>query len=97
MQKVTFFNYFVCIFQELKIKQKAELEKLKRENLEQYKISGSEKEWDKVLSNGKGNKTLISIKSGEKRITSDDIDEDFQFPEKKSKKDKSFKKNRSFK
>ncbi|XP_034194946.2 RNA cytidine acetyltransferase l(1)G0020 [Osmia lignaria lignaria] len=56
---------------ELKAKQKAELEKLKRENLEQYAIKGSETEWSNVLS-GKKAKNLISIKSGEKRISEDD-------------------------
>lgn len=56
--------------QELKIKQKAELEKLKKENLEQYAIKGSETEWTSALS-GKHSKNLISIKTGEKRASGD--------------------------
>ncbi|EGI63113.1 N-acetyltransferase 10 [Acromyrmex echinatior] len=56
---------------ELKIKQKAELEKLKKENLEQYAIKGSEAEWTSALS-GKHSKHLISIKTGEKRASVDD-------------------------
>ncbi|KAG5328946.1 NAT10 acetyltransferase, partial [Acromyrmex heyeri] len=56
---------------ELKIKQKAELEKLKKENLEQYAIKGSEAEWTSALS-GKHSKHLISIKTGEKRASADD-------------------------
>lgn len=55
----------------MKIKQKAELEKLKKENLEQYAIKGSEAEWTSALS-GKHSKNLISIKTGEKRISKDD-------------------------
>lgn len=56
------------VLQELEIKQKIELEKLKRENLEQYAIKGSEAEWTSVLSN-KHSKSLVSIKTGEKRPT----------------------------
>ncbi|KAL6258606.1 hypothetical protein P5V15_010560 [Pogonomyrmex californicus] len=56
---------------ELKIKQKAELEKLKKENLEQYVIKGSEAEWTSALS-GKHSKNLISVKTGEKRSFQDD-------------------------
>ncbi|XP_003693902.1 RNA cytidine acetyltransferase [Apis florea] len=51
---------------ELKAKQKAELEKLKKENLEQYAIKGTEADWKNALSEKKS-KNLISIKSGEKR------------------------------
>lgn len=52
------------------MKQKTELEKLKRENLEQYVIKGSEEEWSSALS-GKHSKNLISVKTGEKRPTDD--------------------------
>jgi len=62
-----------CKLQELKIKQKTELEKLKNQNLEQYAIKGSETEWTNALS-GKHNKTLISVKTGEKRPTLEDDD-----------------------
>ncbi|XP_066257074.1 RNA cytidine acetyltransferase isoform X1 [Euwallacea similis] len=51
----------------LQKKQKKELNKLKNENLEQFVIKGSEDEWSKVLSS-KSKKSIISIKSGEKRI-----------------------------
>ncbi|KAL2712670.1 RNA cytidine acetyltransferase [Vespula squamosa] len=58
---------------ELKRKQKAELEKLKKENLDQYVIKGSEADWNNALS-GKKSKNLISVKSGEKRPGENDID-----------------------
>ncbi|XP_043684536.1 RNA cytidine acetyltransferase isoform X4 [Vespula pensylvanica] len=50
---------------ELKRKQKAELEKLKKENLDQYVIKGSEADWNNALS-GKKSKNLISVKSEKK-------------------------------
>ncbi|KAG5892783.1 hypothetical protein JTB14_032659 [Gonioctena quinquepunctata] len=52
---------------ELKKKQKKELEKLKKENLEQFAIKGSEEEWGKVLTS-KSKKNIITVKSGEKRL-----------------------------
>ncbi|KYM92383.1 N-acetyltransferase 10 [Atta colombica] len=73
---------------ELKIKQKAELEKLKKENLhlEQYAIKGSEAEWTNALS-GKHSKHLISIKTGEKRASADDSiqESDKKYTKKKKK------------
>lgn len=42
------------------------MEKLKKENLEQYAIKGTEADWKDALSEKKS-KNLISIKSGEKR------------------------------
>ncbi|XP_012219686.1 RNA cytidine acetyltransferase [Linepithema humile] len=70
---------------ELKVKQKAELEKLKNENLGQYAIKGSEVEWTSALS-GKHSKSLISVKTGEKRPTeSDNIQEPDQKRTKKKK------------
>ncbi|KAG8283704.1 N-acetyltransferase 10 [Homalodisca vitripennis] len=78
---------------ELKKKQSEELKKLKKENLSQYAIKGSESEWDKALS--KGSKNLISVKSGEKRpLPSEDPVEDEEPPEhiKKKKKKKKFNK-----
>lgn len=68
---------------ELKAKQKAELEKLKKENLDQYRIKGSESDWNSALS-GKKSKSLISVKSGEKRPVGTDID--LEEPQKKQKK-----------
>lgn len=55
---------------EIENKTKTELEKLKKENLEQYAIKGSEAEWTSALS-GKHSKNLISVKTGEKRPTDD--------------------------
>lgn len=66
------------------MKQKAELEKLKNDNLEQYAIKGSEVEWTSALS-GKHSKSLISIKTGEKRPTEND---DVQEPDQKHMKKK---------
>lgn len=43
----------------LKKQQKAELEKLKLDHLEQYSIKGSEKDWSDALKKNKG---IISIK-----------------------------------
>lgn len=45
----------------LQQKQKKEMEKLKKENLSQFAIKGSENEWGQVLSK-KGGKSIISIK-----------------------------------
>lgn len=45
----------------LQKKQKKELEKLKKENLEQFVIKGSEDEWAKVLT-GKSKTSIISVK-----------------------------------
>lgn len=50
----------------LELKQKKELVRLKKENLAQFAIKGNEIEWNKALSSNKS--TIISIKSGEKRI-----------------------------
>lgn len=47
---------------ELKKKQKKELEKLKKDNLTQFAIKGSEDEWGKTLQQTKSGKNIISIK-----------------------------------
>ncbi|XP_027846110.1 RNA cytidine acetyltransferase isoform X1 [Aphis gossypii] len=52
----------------LKKKQRIELEKLKQENLTRYAIKGTEDEWGKALGNSGKTKSLISVKSGEKRL-----------------------------
>ncbi|KAM0725527.1 RNA cytidine acetyltransferase [Formica fusca] len=70
---------------ELKIKQRAELEKLKRENLEQYAIKGSETDWTSALS-GKQSKNLISVKTGEKRLPEDNSVQEFEKKHVKKKK-----------
>ncbi|CAL7945133.1 unnamed protein product [Xylocopa violacea] len=70
---------------ELKAKQKAELAKLKKENLEQYAIKGTDTDWNDALS-GKKSKTLISVKSGEKRASEDD--NALEIPKKQFKKKK---------
>ncbi|XP_034951913.1 RNA cytidine acetyltransferase [Chelonus insularis] len=56
----------------LEIQQKKELEKLKKLNLEQYAIKGTEEEWNSVLKD-KGSKSLISVKTGEKRLGEGDL------------------------
>lgn len=70
---------------ELKAKQKAELEKLKKENLERYAIKGTEADWNVALSEKKS-KNLISIKSGEKRELEHNILEENKKQFKKKKK-----------
>ncbi|XP_053976648.1 RNA cytidine acetyltransferase [Hylaeus volcanicus] len=75
---------------DLKAKQKAELDKLKRENLEQYAIKGSEADWKDALS-GKKSKSLISVKSSEKRISEDDSALELQKKPSKKRKRHSFK------
>lgn len=49
----------------LQKKQKKELARLKKENLDQFMIKGTDEEWNNVLAKNKS--TIISIKSGEKR------------------------------
>lgn len=46
----------------MKKKQRAELEKLKQENLSRYAIKGTEDEWGKVLGNTGKTKSIISVK-----------------------------------
>ncbi|KMR04795.1 n-acetyltransferase 10 [Lasius niger] len=70
---------------ELKMKQRVELEKLKRENLEQYAIKGSEADWTNALS-GKHSKSLISVKTGEKRPPEDNNVQEFEKKHVKKKK-----------
>lgn len=49
----------------LEKKQKKELIKLKKESLAQYAIKGTDDDWSQALKGDK--KTIISVKSGEKR------------------------------
>nr|XP_022903005.1 RNA cytidine acetyltransferase isoform X1 [Onthophagus taurus] len=76
---------------ELEKKQKKELEKLKKENFDQFAIKGAESEWNKALSN-KSRKSLISVKTGEKRMhenNGDDVEQKekkMKHPTKKKKK-----------
>lgn len=58
---------------------------MKRENLEQYAIKGSEAEWTNVLSS-EHSTSLISIKTGEKRLTEDDSIPEIEKKYKKKKK-----------
>ena len=48
--------------QELAEKQKAELEKLKLQDLSQYVIKGAESDWQQALGNGKLGKASVSVK-----------------------------------
>lgn len=66
------------------------MEKLKREDLEQYAIKGTETDWNDALS-GKKSKHLISIKSGEKRGREDDNASEIPKKQIKKKKKHSFK------
>ncbi|KAI5702476.1 hypothetical protein M8J75_000537 [Diaphorina citri] len=80
---------------ELKVKQQQELQKLKNENLNGFAIKGSEQEWDQALSSGK-KKSVISIKSGEKRpveVIKSTMEDHLEKSASKKKK-KSFKKNK---
>ncbi|XP_044749369.1 RNA cytidine acetyltransferase [Coccinella septempunctata] len=52
---------------ELQKKQKKELAKLKKEDWSKYAIKGSEEEWGKAFSS-KGSKSLVTVKTGEKRL-----------------------------
>ena len=48
--------------QELAAKQKAELKKLKLQDLSQYVIKGAETDWQQALGNGKLGKSSVSVK-----------------------------------
>ncbi|KAG5672313.1 hypothetical protein PVAND_002447 [Polypedilum vanderplanki] len=58
----------------LEKKQKKELIKLKKESLAQYAIKGTNEDWSKALKSG-NNKSIISVKSGEKRSFENEDDE----------------------
>ena len=53
--------------EELKRKQKAELSKLKDLDFSQYAIRGTDEQWSSALDGSKA-KSLISVKTGEKRL-----------------------------
>lgn len=53
--------------QKLEKKQKKELIKLKKESLAQYAIKGTDDDWKKALTTTGSKKSIISVKSGEKR------------------------------
>ncbi|CAH1104051.1 unnamed protein product [Psylliodes chrysocephalus] len=78
---------------ELKKKQKKELQKLKNENLEQFAIKGGEDEWEKVLT-GKGKKSIVTVKSGEKRMHENN--EEVEFPDVTTTKKKANKNKKKF-
>ncbi|XP_065343635.1 RNA cytidine acetyltransferase [Cloeon dipterum] len=77
------------VAKDLKAKQKIELELLKKENLAQYAIKGSEDDWSKILSSN-STKSMISIKSGLKRAVEESkntlLDKAAELPQKKKKK-----------
>ncbi|XP_026330911.1 RNA cytidine acetyltransferase [Hyposmocoma kahamanoa] len=73
---------------ELERKQRKELSKLMGEDLAQYRIKGSDLDWGQALTGSK-QKTLVSVKSGEKRLGDDtkEIDDLIEAnPNKKKKK-----------
>nr|CAD7446206.1 unnamed protein product [Timema bartmani] len=73
------------VAKELKVKQKAELDKLKKENLAQYAIKGSDEDWGKILAS-KSSRSIVSVKSGEKRIAEEEPKIENTFKKKKTKK-----------
>ncbi|KAL7290295.1 hypothetical protein TKK_0015995 [Trichogramma kaykai] len=56
----------------LKKKQKAELKKLESEALQEYAIKGSDKDWSNALNSSKGSKNLLSVKSSEEPVVSEE-------------------------
>jgi len=81
--------------EELEIKQKKSREKSKEifmsQDLSQYSIKGSDKEWKQALGDTKKGKNVISVKTGEKRtseMTADTKDLENLEPKKKKKKKK---------
>lgn len=81
----------IFLLQELKVKQTAELARLKRENLSQYAIKGTENDWESALSSKSGSKSLVSVKTADKRVAEDDI-KDFHKGGREKKKKKRFSK-----
>ncbi|XP_057340613.1 RNA cytidine acetyltransferase isoform X1 [Microplitis mediator] len=75
----------------LEAQQKIELEKLQRENLHRYAIKGTDEEWDNSLKS-KGTKSLISVKSAEKRMSDAALEFHNDEDKKKNKKKKRFSK-----
>ncbi|KXJ76163.1 hypothetical protein RP20_CCG010173 [Aedes albopictus] len=73
----------------LEKKQKKELARLKKENLDQYVIKGTDDEWKNALAKNKS--SIVSIKSGEKRLGEDNDmsyeENEHSFKKKKSKHD----------
>ncbi|XP_014215555.1 RNA cytidine acetyltransferase [Copidosoma floridanum] len=61
----------------LQEKSKQERKMLEKSVLAQYAIKGNEEEWEKVLKTGK-NKNLLTVKSGEKRKSADDVNQTLQ-------------------
>ena len=57
--------------EDVKRQQQENRDRMKYANLTQYQIKGDDAEWDKALS-GKGTKSLVSVKSGEKPLMQDD-------------------------
>ncbi|XP_048481373.1 RNA cytidine acetyltransferase [Plutella xylostella] len=74
---------------ELERKQRKELSRLMGEDLSQYRIKGNESDWKQALAATK-QKTMLSVKSGEKRHGDDakEIDELIESHSKKKKKKK---------
>ncbi|KAL0829742.1 hypothetical protein ABMA28_003234 [Loxostege sticticalis] len=79
---------------ELERKQRKELSKLMGEDLAQYRIKGSEVDWQQSLAASK-QKHLVSVKSGEKRLGDDskEIDDLIESHNNKAKKKKKHSRN----
>ncbi|XP_053686270.1 RNA cytidine acetyltransferase [Sabethes cyaneus] len=71
---------------QLRKKQKKDLARLKREDMKEYAIKGTDEEWKNVLKTSKP--TIISIKSGEKRMIEDNSQPSGVEPNRPSKKAK---------
>ncbi|XP_049878626.1 RNA cytidine acetyltransferase [Pectinophora gossypiella] len=81
---------------ELERKQRKELSKLMGEDLAQYRIKGSDLDWNQALTASK-QKHLVSVKSGEKRLGDDskEIDDLIESHSKNKKKKKKHQRNQS--
>ncbi|XP_052749947.1 RNA cytidine acetyltransferase [Galleria mellonella] len=79
---------------ELERKQRKELSKLMGEDLAQYRIKGSDLDWGQALA-GSNKKSLVSVKSGEKRLGDDskEIDDLIEAHANKTKKKKKHNRN----
>ena len=71
--------------EETKKRQKEVMERLKLDDFKQYSVKGTDEEWSKVLDKSKTSKSLVSVKSGEKRIANDDDEMKSQNSKKKKK------------
>lgn len=72
--------------------QKTELKRLKNENLREFAIKGTDEDWGKALASNKS--SIVSVKSGEKRLNEPTSLDDLKEPVNKKKKQKNRKSNK---